>query len=1000
MAKYKKKTKCADFELLEKELKEKRDRIAQNSKWKAPSPEWTKFVVDFFVKMLHECDHLDPKFRKRVLEKVRENAHLFYDDGCPFPRLKTARHFDYNPAKLRRKGLAQPISLSPFGQKCLDFLLGEEIRLGKFVKWDGDEATRPIMTSPAFLAPRKGSVIGRIVIDYRAANEVLLPVPLPSPDATAIYEQLKGHKMYFCSDLSLAYNLGIAEWPLPKSKDDLVSFVALVRYLNLFTTEIQNVAAPLKQYELGKVGMQKFLEDEAAVAAFENLKTVVTSKAVLVAPDYDAAASLERPFEVFTDASLHRYAWAICQRNKEGQLRIWKCSSHSFDSTQQKWSTLERELFAIVDFIKVGYPFIQGRRWLLYSDHKNLGVRELGAIVSSRTTSAKILRWFHSIAHPLATAIRVYLRGESNVLADVLSRMQPEEAEVVDELAYSLPRLENLANFAFTRPDELDRMIAERKRLHRAEPFAVAPHPSEDPDDSAAPAVSGYGDELPLNATGPAPGGVGREQYCYWQEPGAGTKNFLGATPAATLSWLGNVSSEQASAVLDLGASVDSDGVRLFLPGDAEGHPGPKQAPVATATPPNGSVEPVLLVNAGEEGGVGLEDPEELGLLEEGSLVFGTVIVYVPGEKKALAQKLVPDEGDPRFFFPRSRKEKAETAAQAATRALIAEVTDPDSLVAQLPSAPQKVFKFSKGPAKGTHYVFLVRAATSVAHAWNAEPLQGLAEQFAGEKGMIETETILASWVNAPPHARNFYLFRRPPLKKCRAVGSTELFRVSAAWDPRQHCVEGEVFCPAYEEKRNAEVGRSRATLCECQCGNCLDSYPDATKAHQEAFLREPHSATRVQRIAYEGAGNWQDRAKAFWSHLPIDYTQSTSTLHAAETDGEESRLVPMPDTPGQCQRLVLAREGNSALFGAWTQFGSKLEGNEFRLEKGWSLEEFNFEVDQDDDLCATLDILAAAKRKGSLKTDQRADENLLPVIEYLEKKDCLPAWEQRVGHG
>ena len=164
----------------------------------------------------------------------------------------------------------------------------------------------------------------------------------------------------------------IQEWPLPKNKEDLQSFICLVRYLGLFTTQLQEVAEPLKEYELGRRPFSGFLGDAEALQAFEGLKTDVSANARLVRPDYEAAGSFtKRPFEVFCDASQVRIAWAIAQRNEAGQLRIIKCASHTLNSAERNWSTLERELYAIVRFIQDGFHLVRGFPTLLYTDHKN-----------------------------------------------------------------------------------------------------------------------------------------------------------------------------------------------------------------------------------------------------------------------------------------------------------------------------------------------------------------------------------------------------------------------------------------------------------------------------------------------------------------------------------------------------------------------------------------------------------------------------------------------------
>ena len=582
MAKYKKAAKAKNcFTALEEEIREKTSRAAKA--WDPQSPEWADHVVAFYKEQISGAP-LNDGFREKLLGMVRQHADCFYDEGCPFPSLAGPKcSLDYKKDNLEHtvRRLTQPLRLSAYDARCLDFLFEQQVSLGLFEKWSGSPRSRPIFSSPAFIAPRKGSVIGRIVVDYRAVNKALLPVPLPSPSAQQVFDELKGHRLYFQSDLSLAYNLveleretsrllavctrsgvflptrlplgpapapgyfqdaiqrifgdvcsvfmddiafgtsdegdflkqfravlekcresgarlslrktflagsfidclghrvdkegmhpspdklfQISKWPVPQTREELVSFICVVRYLGCYTTELPHAVAPLKDYELGKKSFDFFSQDDAALSAFFALKQAISEHACLSRPDFEAARNYsDRPFEIFTDASTVRYAWAICQRDASGRLRVLRCQSKTFSGPMSRWSTLERELFAIVDFIRSpsGYGFIRGHKWILYTDHRNLGTRELATIAANKTTSAKVIRWYHSVAHALATGIRVYLKGEANILADALSRLSNEELKAVDEAASALPRIRNLVEFLFTQPEKLDAIMASRR---------------------------------------------------------------------------------------------------------------------------------------------------------------------------------------------------------------------------------------------------------------------------------------------------------------------------------------------------------------------------------------------------------------------------------------------------------------------------------------------------------------------------------------------------------
>jgi len=606
LARYKAQARPNCFDSLDKEIQEKLEHEGKVRKWDTSTQEWRDCPRSHYAKE-SEAANLSAEFKDKILAAIDKNATAFYDEGCNFPALEGVEcNFHVKPQGLGHsvRRLSEPLRLSPYAAKCLDFLFKQQAEWGLFRKWDGSESNRPIFTSPAFIAPRKNSVIGRIVIDYRAVNKALYPVPLPSPNADAIYDASKGYRFYFASDLSLAYNLvklgeetqrllavctktgiyfptrlplgpspapgyfqdviqrifgdittvfiddigfgedeeeaflerlgqvfekcqssgarlsvkkthigvpsieclghvvsseglspcpkklfQIRSWPLPQTKEELNSFVCVVRYLGLFTSVLPDVAARLKPYELGKVPFADFARDDQAPEAFHALKALISDEAVPTEPDFGRAANYsDRPFEVFTDASLHRYAWAICQRNDDGSLRIWKRHSKTFQEARQRWSALERELFAIVSFIEEGYPLIKGHKWLSYTDHKNLGTKELASIAANKTTAGKILRWCHSIARELATGVRVYLKGESNVIADALSRLAAEDVSAIGDLASTMPRIRHMLELISTQPQKLDEIMASR-RLNSAHsktyvpPFSAFACPETDLDD-------------------------------------------------------------------------------------------------------------------------------------------------------------------------------------------------------------------------------------------------------------------------------------------------------------------------------------------------------------------------------------------------------------------------------------------------------------------------------------------------------------------------------------
>lgn len=220
--------------------------------------------------------------------------------------------------------------------------------------------------------------------------------------------------------ISLAKAQQVHEWPEFTTSDDLHSFFCLVGYLREFIPEFTFYHDRLKRYWLDKKEFKNFRGDEEAQKLVQELKDKVGAEVFMSTPDYDNPEG----FEVLTDASDIGYSWCIAQYTKGAEVpKPVMFKGKSFSSTQRNWSTLERELYAILDFIRYGYPLIKGFKIRLRCDRKNAGSTELETIISKRGCKPKILRWEQEMRVPLAAIERVWIPGEENIIADVGSRL-------------------------------------------------------------------------------------------------------------------------------------------------------------------------------------------------------------------------------------------------------------------------------------------------------------------------------------------------------------------------------------------------------------------------------------------------------------------------------------------------------------------------------------------------------------------------------------------------
>ncbi|GKT33642.1 hypothetical protein ADUPG1_002572, partial [Aduncisulcus paluster] len=97
----------------------------------------------------------------------------------------------------------------------------------------------------------------------------------------------------------------------------------------------------------------------------------------------------------------------------------------SLSAVQRRWSTYEKEAWAIVSSIhKLDY-FLRGHHFTLHTDHRNLTFLRTD-------TSAKVGRWFLSLSEYSFDIIHV--AGAQNGAADCLSRLPIKKGPVKSQV--------------------------------------------------------------------------------------------------------------------------------------------------------------------------------------------------------------------------------------------------------------------------------------------------------------------------------------------------------------------------------------------------------------------------------------------------------------------------------------------------------------------------------------------------------------------------------------
>ena len=124
-------------------------------------------------------------------------------------------------------------------------------------------------------------------------------------------------------------------------------------------------------------------------------------------PDYN------QPFQVYTDASEYQLGAAIIQNQRP--IAYW---SRYLQPTQQKYTTTEKELLAIILCLKEYEKILYGAKDIkVFTDHKNL---------TFNTLSVKWVLSWRTYIDQFGVKLS-YIEGKKNVLADCFSRLSHME---------------------------------------------------------------------------------------------------------------------------------------------------------------------------------------------------------------------------------------------------------------------------------------------------------------------------------------------------------------------------------------------------------------------------------------------------------------------------------------------------------------------------------------------------------------------------------------------
>lgn len=202
-------------------------------------------------------------------------------------------------------------------------------------------------------------------------------------------------------------------WPLPTTEKELRGFLGTFGYYRKFVRDCAKLIKPLtSQLRKG----EKIRHTKEFIEAFERCKSILTTSDILQYPDFS------KPFVLTTDASNFAIG-AVLSQGPIGKDKPIAFASRTLSKSEENYSTIEKELLAIVWACKYFRPYLFGNKFTLFTDHQPLTY-----IFSMKDPSSKLVRWRLSLEE-FDYEIK-YRKGTQNVVADGLSRIKIESSDL------------------------------------------------------------------------------------------------------------------------------------------------------------------------------------------------------------------------------------------------------------------------------------------------------------------------------------------------------------------------------------------------------------------------------------------------------------------------------------------------------------------------------------------------------------------------------------------
>lgn len=230
----------------------------------------------------------------------------------------------------------------------------------------------------------------------------------------------------------------IQKYPIPRTAKQIKGFLGLLGYYRRFIPDFARLTKPLTKCL--KKGAKIDLTPDY-IDCFENCKTLLTNDPILRYPDFS------KDFILTCDAS-NVALGAILSQGTIGSDRPIAYASRTLNDSETNYSTIEKELLAIVWATKYFRPYLFGRKFKVITDHM-----PLQWLMNLKEPNSRLTRWRLKLSGYDFTI--VYKKGKINTNVDALSRIEIHNDELTSMLVnVSRRNSAHTSSSTITAPDD------------------------------------------------------------------------------------------------------------------------------------------------------------------------------------------------------------------------------------------------------------------------------------------------------------------------------------------------------------------------------------------------------------------------------------------------------------------------------------------------------------------------------------------------------------------